>query len=89
MPEEIQFLEAGKKRETSVPIISVHVETLLLLTATFEGREFLRQKKVYPVIRELHKSLEDETVMVLCEKLVDVLMGEESKIEDITDLQNN
>ncbi|PNS15761.1 Protein HGH1 [Sphaceloma murrayae] len=77
LPEECQLLDDGKKRETDVEIIKTHLETLLLLTTTREGRDVLRAKKVYPVLRELHIAVEDEGVREGADRLVQVIMRDE------------
>uniref|UniRef100_A0A674N7F3 HGH1 homolog (S. cerevisiae) n=2 Tax=Takifugu rubripes TaxID=31033 RepID=A0A674N7F3_TAKRU len=53
------------------------LETLLLLTATKFGRKTLRDKNVYLIVRELHKWEQDFQVSAACEKLVQVLIGDE------------
>uniref|UniRef100_A0A8C7Z6X5 Protein HGH1 C-terminal domain-containing protein n=1 Tax=Oryzias sinensis TaxID=183150 RepID=A0A8C7Z6X5_9TELE len=53
------------------------LEALLLLTATRAGRKALRDKKVYPIAREFHLWEKDVHVSAACEKLVQVLIGDE------------
>jgi hypothetical protein len=78
LPEECQLLPPDKEREQQNDIIVIHLETLLLLTTTKEGRKELRSKGVYAVVRELHAKVEDEGVREGCDRLVQVLMrGEE------------
>jgi hypothetical protein len=83
MLPDLQLLPADKKREPDNAIIQTHVETLMLLTTTREGRDIMREIKVYPIIRETHLQVEDESVREACERLVQVLMrdeeGEEGK----------
>ena len=66
-------------------IISAHLETLLLLTTTFPGREIMRKSGVYVVIRRLHEEVEDEDVKGLVERLVNVLMRDEEKVQDVNE----
>ena len=54
-----------------------HLETLLLLTSTRDGRQEMRSRGVYFVVRELHLGVEDEGVREGCERLVQVLMRDE------------
>ena len=54
-----------------------HLETLLLLTTTREGRDQLRQAGTYFVVRECHLAVEDEGVREGAERLVQVLMRDE------------
>ncbi|KAF2210683.1 hypothetical protein CERZMDRAFT_44946 [Cercospora zeae-maydis SCOH1-5] len=78
MLDECQLLPPDKERETQNDIICIHLETLLLLTTTKEGRKVLRDVKVYPIVRELHAKVEDEDVRESVDRLVQVLQrGEE------------
>lgn len=81
MLEDLQLLPPDKKRETDTEILKTHLETLLLLTTTKEGRETLRKVKVYPVVRELHAQIDDEGVREGCDRLVQVLMRDEKEDE--------
>jgi hypothetical protein len=77
MLDECQLLPPDKEREKQNDIICIHLETLLLLTTTKEGRTRLRDIKVYPIIRELHSHVEDENVAEGCDRLVQILMRDE------------
>ena len=77
LPEELQFLGEDKRRDSDVENLKTHLETLLLLTATREGRDELRGRGVYLVVRELHLAVEDEGVREACDRLVQVLMRDE------------
>lgn len=79
MLDEVQLLSPDKQREPQNDIICTHLETLLLLTSTREGRDKLRQVKVYPIVRELHLQVEDEAVRESCDRLVQVIMRDEVK----------
>ena len=87
LPTEIQLLPETHKREESNSIICTHLESLLLLTTLFPGRDFMRKHGVYVVIRRLHQEVEDEDVRGLVERLVNVLMRDEEKIQDVEDDQ--
>lgn len=78
LPEELQLLPSDKKRDPANAIICIHLESLLLLCTTREVREYLREKSVYPLVRELHKAVEDENVVELCDRLVQLLMRDEA-----------
>lgn len=58
--ESLQFLTNDHVHEPSPQIILVLLDTLLLLCATKSGREQLRSRQTYPIIRELHKSLSSD-----------------------------
>ncbi|KAF4552257.1 HGH1-like protein [Elsinoe fawcettii] len=77
LPDECQLLGPEKQRESDKEIIKTHLETLLLLTTTREGRDELRAKKVYPVVRELHEHTDDEEVREAVDRLVQVVMRDE------------
>jgi hypothetical protein len=77
MLDECQLLPPDKEREKQNDIICIHLETLLLLTTTAQGRARLREIKVYPIIRELHLHIEDENVAEGCDRLVQILMRDE------------
>lgn len=83
MLDDVQLLDPDKEREKQTDIICTHLETLLLLTTTKEGRQRLRDVKVYPIIRELHVQVEDQDVRDACDRLVQVLLrGEEGQTEE-------
>ena len=80
MLDEVQLLDPDKKREPEDDIIITHLETLLLLTSSPEGRARLREVKLYPIVRELHMKSQSEDVQDACDRLVQVLMrGEEGE----------
>jgi hypothetical protein len=85
LPTELQLLPETHRREQSDSIISAHLESLLLLTTTLAGRETMRRSGVYVVIRRLHDQVEDVEVKGLVERLVNVLMREEPKVEELKD----
>ncbi|KAJ3299979.1 hypothetical protein HK104_005472 [Borealophlyctis nickersoniae] len=80
MPDELQLLEDDKRREPDPKLRTALLETLLLLTTTRSGRDILRAKKVYPVIRKLHLQEQDENVNDAIERLVNMLMRDEQSL---------
>lgn len=74
MLPELQLLPPDKEREADPTIVQTHVETLMIFTTTREGRDLMRDIKVYPVVRETHLRVKDEGVRIACERLVQVLM---------------
>lgn len=88
LPDELQLLPPDKKRDPVDSIICTHLESLLLLCTTREMREFLREKSVYPLVRELHKSAESEQVTDLCDRLVQMLMRDEAP-QDAMDVEED
>lgn len=91
MLPELQLLPPDKERETDPSIIQTYVETLMLFTTTRQGRDHMRNIKVYPVIRETHLRVKDDNVKLACERLVQVLMlddeveEEKPRVEEIED----
>lgn len=77
MLPDLQLLPPDKKRDSDNTIITTHLETLLLLTTSREGRERMRAVQVYPVIRECHLHVDDESVREACDRLVQVIMRDE------------
>lgn len=82
MLDELQLLEPDKERESDLEIMKTHLETLLLLTTTREGRDVLRRIKVYPIVRECHLQVEDDDVREACDRLVQVIMRKEEGEEE-------
>lgn len=77
LPDELQLLPEDKLRDPLPEIICVHLESLLLLCSTRATREYLRSKSVYPLIRELHKNVDNDDIQELCDRLVQMLMRDE------------
>ncbi|GLA42762.1 hypothetical protein AnigIFM63309_011491 [Aspergillus niger] len=77
MLPDLQLLPPDKQRDSDTSIIVTHLETLLLLTTTREGRDKMRAIKVYPIIRECHLHVDDDAVREACDRLVQVLMRDE------------
>lgn len=87
LPEELQLLPSDKKRDPVTSIICTHLESLLLLSTTREIREYLKDKSVYALIKELHKALEVEEVEELIDRLVQLLMRDEDPEESKEELK--
>lgn len=77
MLDELQLLDPDKEREPQNDISKTHLETLLLLTTTREARGYMREVKVYPIVRELHLHTEDDEVREACDRYVQVIMRDE------------
>ncbi|KAM9493902.1 protein HGH1 homolog isoform 2-T3 [Clarias gariepinus] len=77
LPVDLQYLPDDKTREEDPDIRKMLIETLLLLTATKVGRQIMKKKNVYPIMREFHKWETEPQVTSACEKLVQVLIGDE------------
>jgi hypothetical protein len=77
MLPDLQLLPPDKARESDPEILVTHLETLLLLTSTSEGRQRLRGVSVYPIVREIHLHVANEEVREACDRLVQILMRDE------------
>jgi hypothetical protein len=82
MPVELQLLPPDKEREPDLDILRTHLDTLLLLSTTREGREFLREAQVYAIVRECHLHVDDEDVRESCDRLVQIIMRKEEGEEE-------
>ncbi|KAI8367192.1 hypothetical protein EDC96DRAFT_507226 [Choanephora cucurbitarum] len=85
-PEEIQMLGDDKKRETDSMLRTLLLESLILLTSTRFGRDYLREKQVYRVVQRLHIQETDEDIKELCVTIVDMLIRDEEGPE-VTELE--
>lgn len=79
LPATLQFLPPSKKREEDSVLRMMCVEILLLLSTTFTGRETLRNRGAYYVVREAHKAEQDQPIKDAIERLVSLLQGEEGR----------
>ncbi|KAK9770239.1 hypothetical protein AB5N19_10981 [Seiridium cardinale] len=77
MLPDLQLLPPDKQRDSDPNIVQTHVETLMLLSSTREGRDRLREIKVYPIVRETHLKVNNVGVKDACERLVNLLMRDE------------
>ncbi|RDL31400.1 uncharacterized protein BP5553_09609 [Venustampulla echinocandica] len=83
MLPDLQLLPPDKQRDSDPSIIQTHVETLMLLTTSRQGRDVLREIKVYPIIRETHLKVEHDGLREVCERFVQVLMRDEEGEEKV------
>lgn len=80
MPVDVQYLESDKKREEDPEIRTLLLKSLLMLCDTKNGRTFLRDNQVYPILREYHKWEKDPRIILACENVVDILIRTEEEI---------
>ncbi|XP_046735446.1 protein HGH1 homolog [Diprion similis] len=80
LPIELQYLPENKTRDPDPDIRTMLLEALAQLCATREGREILRDKNVYVILREFHKWEKDRAVLLACENVVDILLKKEEEI---------
>lgn len=89
MLPDLQLLPPDKERDGDNEILVTHLETLLLLCTTRDGRQKLRRIQVYPLIRETHLHVEDEEVRQACDRLVQILMRDEEEGSKVEELDND
>ncbi|XP_024296625.1 protein HGH1 homolog isoform X1 [Oncorhynchus tshawytscha] len=77
LPVDLQYLPEDKKREEDPDIRKMLIETMILLTATKVGRQFLKAKNTYVIMREFHNWEKEPHVAAACEKFIQVLIGDE------------
>ncbi|XP_004600008.2 protein HGH1 homolog [Ochotona princeps] len=89
LPVDLQYLPADKQREPDADIRKMLIEAVMLLTATAAGRQQVRDLGTYLVLRELHSWEPEPDVKVACEKLIQVLIGDEPEpgMENLLEVQ--
>ncbi|KAI9342190.1 hypothetical protein DFJ73DRAFT_797526 [Zopfochytrium polystomum] len=87
LPDELQFVEPERRREADARLRRMLVETLLLLAHTRPGRELLRRRRVYPVVRNMHRVEADEGVADCAERLVNLLMRDEPEDGEVAEAE--
>ena len=80
LPVDLQYLDEEKKVEGDVDIRIMILESLTQLCATKFGREQLRSKNIYVILRELHRTEKDRACLLATENLVDILIKKEEEI---------
>ncbi|XP_045142258.1 protein HGH1 homolog [Echinops telfairi] len=89
LPVDLQYLPPDKQREPDADIRKMLIEAIMLLTATAPGRQQVRHQGAYLVLRELHSWEPEPAVRVACEKLIQVLIGDEPEcgMENLLEVQ--
>lgn len=77
MPDELQYMDPDKTRESDADMRKMLLETLSQLMTTPAGRQIMRDRKVYPVLREYHKWEPEDDVREACETVVSSLITPE------------
>ncbi len=80
LPLDLQYLDDDKKVEEDPDLRKMMLETILQLCCTKGGREIVREKNAYFILRELHKTEKDPHVRLACENLVDIIIKKEEEI---------
>ncbi|XP_069771213.1 protein HGH1 homolog [Narcine bancroftii] len=79
LPVDLQYLPEDKQREKDPDIRRMLLEAINLLMATKSGREVVREKNAYVILREMHKWEKEPAVAAACQKLIEVLISDEPK----------
>lgn len=79
LPDECQLMDEDKRRERDPALRLMLVECLLLLCTTLYGRQCLRGRGTYVVVREAHLGEKDEKVAEAVVRLVNILKRDESE----------
>nr|XP_004656370.1 protein HGH1 homolog [Jaculus jaculus] len=89
LPVDLQYLPSDKQREPDANIRKMLIEAIMLLTATAPGRQQVREQGAYLILRELHSWEPEPDVQVACEKLIQVLIGDEPEpgMENLLEVQ--
>ncbi|KAL0961922.1 hypothetical protein UPYG_G00333400 [Umbra pygmaea] len=89
LPLDLQYLPEDKIREEDPDIRKMLIETLILLTATKVGRQILKNKNAYCIMREFHNWEKEPQVIAACEKLIQALIGDEPEpsMENLLELE--
>ncbi|KFO30635.1 Protein FAM203A [Fukomys damarensis] len=89
LPVDLQYLSPDKQREPDADIRKMLIEAIMLLTATAPGRQQVRDQGAYLILRELHTWEPEPDVQMACEKLIQVLIGDEpdSGMENLLEVQ--
>ena len=85
LPLDLQYLDDEKKIEEDPDLRKMLLEAILQLCATKAGREIIRLKNAYPILKELHKVEEYANVKLACENVVDLLIKKEGSGEITVD----
>ena len=80
LPVDLQYLDDDKRVERDVDIKIMLLESLTQLCATKFGREEMRSRNLYVILREFHKIEKDRACLLAAENLVDILIKKEEEI---------
>lgn len=86
MPDELQLLPETKTREADSNLRKRLLDALLCLCTTRQCREKMRERKVYPILREAHLNETCEQCANCIQDIVQLLMGEEEGDNKIVEM---
>lgn len=85
LPVDLQYLDDEKEIEKDPDLRKMLLEAIHQLCATRTGREIIRLRNAYPILKELHKTENDMNVKLACENIVDILIKKEGSGEITVD----
>ena len=77
LPVDLQYLDDDKRIEPDPDLRKMLIESIHQLCSTKAGREIIRLRNAYPILKELHKSETDIGLKLACENVVDILIKKE------------
>lgn len=86
LPEDVQFLPPDKERDADPSTWLMLVETLIFLCRARSGRDALRDRRAYPVVKAAHAAEHVDQIQAEMERLVNLLMKDESAETKIKEL---
>jgi len=81
LPMDLQYLDDDKKIEDDPEIRKMLLESLTQLCATRYGREEVRNKNIYVILRQLHGIEDNREVRLAAENIIDILIKTEEEIK--------
>ncbi|KAG9472924.1 hypothetical protein GDO78_016088 [Eleutherodactylus coqui] len=89
LPPDLQYLPEDKQREPDPDIRKMLIECLQLLCATPNGRRVLKDRGTYLILRSLHSWEKEADVNRACEKVIQILIGDEpeSGLENLLEVK--
>lgn len=78
LPVELQLLD-NLQAESDTVIRSIVIECLIILATTRKGRDTIRAKEIYPILREWHILEPVGEMKLLVEKMVELLIRDEEQ----------
>jgi hypothetical protein len=81
MPRRLLNVSQQKIRDPDAETRRMVVDCLILLTSTKQGRQYLKDNKAFPIVREYDKHEEEEELSMTIYKLVHVLLLDDPEDE--------
>jgi len=75
MPESLKHVSENKERDPDFECLALAVDCLLLMTSTLKGRDILRVKRAYEIIREYDNVEKSEVIKERIYSIITLLKG--------------